>query len=560
MPPPLILLLLALALPAHAEPVLLLAPQAVLAEPRLDAPSVTRWPAQTRAEALEKQGGWVRVRQGREEGWVRILALRAEPGPGPKVLATALASGGERITAVAGFRSIPAAKPASHALILTIGDYPSGIPVLKGVKHDAASARLMARALGVPDDQVTSLTDGALTLEGLRRAFADLDRRVHTNDQVFVYYSGHGARLKTVDAGEERCAEALVSADGRGLMDAELAEMLDRLAYKARRVVVFVDACHAGGVTVRGAGAERLTAKVWNPASACERPSNSLTRGLQQARPGSGKLNFVHIAAARDSEAALDNPEAGGLATQAWLECMNGLARDLDGSGGLSVEELRVCAQPLIERMASGNTRYDPHHLKISGNAAMTLDGPWLAAASADPAAVLNDLYANRDDRRQVRLRSERTRLRVGERVRFELSSSHSGYVYLLMVGTTGQEFDLLFPNRKDDRNFIRAGETWSLPRPGWGIAAQGPAGRNRLLALVSDTPRDFSSLGMKPAGPFSMVEVSASAALDLQAAASAPTPRPECARTGELRDPALADLCSSGYGADLMVMEEVNP
>ncbi len=553
-----LLLPLLLTLPAIglAEPVRLIAPQTALSEPRADAAPVARWPAHARAEALEKQGGWVRTRLGRDEGWVRILALRAEPGPGPKVLEGALASGGERITAIAGFRNVPAAKPSAHALILTIGDYRNGIPRLKGVKHDAASARLMARALGVPDDQVTSLADGALTLEGMRKAFADLDRRVKTNDQVFVYYSGHGARMQARDG--ERCTEALVSVDGQGLMDTELEQLLDRLAYKARRVVVFLDACHAGGVTTRGLEGDRFSVKAWNPPQTCERPSNLLTRGLQQARPGSGKLNFVHIAAARDSEVALDDPEAGGIATQAWLECMNGRAQDLDGSAGISVEELRACAQPLVEQLANVSARYSPPRLQVTGNAAMTLDGPWQAAGNVDPAAVLNDLYANRDDRRQVRLSADRTQLRVGERVRFELSSSHGGHVYLLMVGTTGQEFDLLFPNRKDDRNVIRPGETWSLPRPGWALAAQGPAGKNRLLALVSDTPRDFSRLGMRPAGPFSMVEVSGGAALGLQLAASAAAQRPECGLTGERRTE--AEHCSGGYGADLLVLEEISP
>jgi hypothetical protein len=174
---------------------------------------------------------------------------------------------------------------------------------------------------------------------------------------------------------------------------------------------------------------------------------------------------------------------------------------------------------------------------------------------------LLHDLHANRDDRRVVKLSSDRPRLKVGERVRFSLSSSHPGYVYLLMVGTTGQEFDLLFPNRKDSHNFIRAGETWNLPRPGWGIAAQGPAGKNHLLAIVSDNPRDFTALGMKPAGPFSMVEASPMAARDIQLVTAEPVnDQPQCQITGGKRTLAVVDDCSAGYGADLLVLEETNP
>jgi hypothetical protein len=40
------------------------------------------------------------------------------------------------------------------------------------------------------------------------------------------------------------------------------------------------------------------------------------------------------------------------------------------------------------------------------------------------------------------------------------------------------------------------------LPRPNWQIKAGGPAGTSYLLAILSDSPRDFSK-GMKALGPF---------------------------------------------------------
>lgn len=588
------LLLFPFALHAAAEGIRLIVPQAVLAEPRMDAAPVAHWPAQTRAEATARQGGWVRVRQGGAEGWVRVLAVSRDATglTAARVLeqfSTGSTAGNDRIVAVAGFRGAPLARPSAHALILTIGEYQGRITPLKGVRHDAVSGILMARGLGVPEDQIISLGNEALTVEGLHQAFNQLDRRVKTNDEVFVYYSGHGARLKSFDGRADRCAEALVSVDGQGFMDTELSSRLDHLAQRARRVVVFLDACHSGGVTTRAvSGADAFTGKAWTPVNAktgeaesCEHPSNALTRGLQEAKAGSGKLNFVHIAAARPDEVALDSPDRGGLATQAWLECLGGAAKDLDGSAGISVEELRICAQPIIDRMTRGNTRFGAHHISLTGNNAMVLkgapepepapvqatppvqaDAPAPQQAAVNPVAVLKDLLANRDDRRQVRLGSDRPSLRVGERIRFTLTTSHPGYVYLLMVGTTGQEFDLLFPNRKDSGNFMRAGDTWTLPRPGWGIAAQGPAGKNHLLAIVSDTPRDFSALGMKPTGPFSALKANRMTARDIQLVTALTTPpeRPECNLTGGKRTLAVVDECSAGYGADLLVLDELNP
>jgi len=45
--------------------------------------------------------------------------------------------------------------------------------------------------------------------------------RVAEGDQAFIYYSGHGGRMR-VSGPEERCAESLVSVSGIGLTPANL--------------------------------------------------------------------------------------------------------------------------------------------------------------------------------------------------------------------------------------------------------------------------------------------------------------------------------------------------
>jgi hypothetical protein len=331
--------------------------------------------------------------------------------------------------------------------------------------------------------------------------------------------------------------------------------------------VVFLDACHAGGVTVREVPDERFSAKFFakSGAQTCERPVNALTRALMVTEAdkdaATGKLNFIHIAAAREDEAALDDGLRGGLATQAWLDCLAGGAADLDGSAGLSARELQACAQPRIEQLARGNTRFSPHHLALHGNADMVLAAPDDLPNAVDAAAVLKDIHANRDDRRRVRLSADKPAYKAGQdRVRFTLESSHAGFVYLLMAGSDGKHFDLLFPNKKDERNRIQANETWNLPRAGWSFRASGPPGSNRLLALVSDTPRDFSGIGMRPAGPFSIIGASPLSARDIQfvSAGVAQTALPECNLSGEQRTSDIALACSDAYGADLISLIEV--
>ena len=467
--------------------------------------------------------------------------------------------------------------PQIQAMILTIGSYREGIPPLAGTRHDAQTAREMARRMGVAPGNIHSYSDQQLTVDGLRRAFDDFEAAIAENDQAFIYYSGHGGRQLVAEPGApERCAESLIAADGLPFLDAELEARLKRISARAQKVVVFIDACHSGGVTTRAFGSAEYTPKYWSPkgegGDVCKKPSNVLTRGIDLAAksPGNGGGNYAFIAAARDDEISLDQPSRGGLASQAWLACMAGAARDSDGSGGLSAEELRACAQERISHQLANVPGLRPHHVSITGNADMVLSyaaqdvapvaaAPAAASPRPSPLAALQDIYNSRDDRRLVGLASDRPSLRIGrDDLAFTLTSREGGYAYVLMVGSDGETFDLLFPNRIDGANLLAPGETLRLPRAGWQMQAQGPAGTDSLLAIVADAPRDFSSAGLRPAGPFSVVDAVAAKDIQLVTASSAGDRR-ECAAPPRTRDIALVKRCSSAYGAALLRIEEEN-
>jgi hypothetical protein len=341
-----------------------------------------------------------------------------------------------------------------------------------------------------------------------------------------------------------------------------------------------------------GGGAPLFTAKSYSAGQNCVKPSNVLTRSLAAPKAaGSGGGNFVHIAAARDSEVSLDQPGLGGVATQAWQACLAGAARDSDGSGGLSAEEIQACAQGRINDKLRNVQGFLPHHVSLTGNPAMVLSyaakegvaavapvaAPALAvpavpaapaAAAAVPApavipsalAALQDIYNSRDDRRLVTLSSAKPVLKIGvDTVDFTLSSREGGYVYLLMVGSDGQTFDLLFPNRIDRNHQIEAGGTLRLPRASWQLSAGGPPGKNTLLAIVTDNPRDFSAAGLKPAGPFSAVEAVAAKDIQLVTVGADRPPEAECANPASgTRNLTISKRCSTGYAAALLTIEEV--
>ena len=73
-----LLLLLFLPLTVWAGPATVVRATELKAEPASDAATVVRLAENTRVDALERKGGWTRVKAPGGEGWVKMLALRYE--------------------------------------------------------------------------------------------------------------------------------------------------------------------------------------------------------------------------------------------------------------------------------------------------------------------------------------------------------------------------------------------------------------------------------------------------------------------------------------------------
>ena len=81
-----LVLLLLLPLIAAAEPASVIREVEMKQAPATDAATLATLPENTAVDALERKGGWTRVKAGAGEGWVRMLSLRlggattAKPG------------------------------------------------------------------------------------------------------------------------------------------------------------------------------------------------------------------------------------------------------------------------------------------------------------------------------------------------------------------------------------------------------------------------------------------------------------------------------------------------
>ncbi len=463
-----------------------------------------------------------------------------------------------------------------HALIIGISHYASnvGADTLEGVPYDMKSARQMATAMGVDDKAIIELRDEQATKRNIEAQLAKLSRRVQQGDRVFVYFSGHGTRMATGGG----CEEGLLSFDGDMINEQEFAKYTGPMSQRAEKMITMVDSCFSGGVlaTTRALSSPAMRPKFISKAKqdACstQGSNNLVTRSLlsELGRFGIKSENFVQIAASKRDEVSWDEPGRGGIATQAISRCLLGEASDLNRSGAVSLDEVRACAQKIMDqRMAPSRARgLLPSTIQVSGNrnlvvtpsappaapvvvqappaaAPMPSTPPTPAAQAAvepvklpspaptavavapvsapvtppvsapapvatpvptpalnpaptaapepmDSLATLQELFQQRDSRRELLVSIPSPNLRIGQdRLALSVKSPVAGYVYVVMLGSDEKSFYLLFPNKVDGDNRIKANQTLQLPRPSWEVTAGGPPGTNRMLVVVSQSPRD---------------------------------------------------------------------
>lgn len=158
---------------------------------------------------------------------------------------------------------IATGKSRTHAYAVVIGveHYRESLPAAKYALNDAnTTAEYVKRFLGYKDENVAVLTDARASKSDFEKYFEKwLPNRVESGDEVFIYFSGHGApNVKNGDA-------YMVPYDGDPTYIEQTGYSLKRLygnlaKLPAKRIVVAMDSCFsgAGGRSVLASGARPL--------------------------------------------------------------------------------------------------------------------------------------------------------------------------------------------------------------------------------------------------------------------------------------------------------------
>jgi hypothetical protein len=219
------------------------------------------------------------------------------------------------------------------AVVIGISKYRYGGKRFANLEYAAEDAKAFseflcsARSKGFAKDRILCLLDEQVTYANIRHALFEFLGQADKEDLVVIYFSGHGMPEPGTEDFFMLCHDTdpdhLVST-AFPMWDIETA--LRRRFIKAERVVVFADACHAGGIAGE-TGARAVT-------------DNAVHLYLQQlAIAEQGRLIFT---ASEARELSFESNKFGGghgVFTHFLLQGLNGAA-DADRNGVVTAGEL----------------------------------------------------------------------------------------------------------------------------------------------------------------------------------------------------------------------------
>ncbi|MEG4110176.1 caspase family protein [Microcoleus sp. S13_C5] len=229
----------------------------------------------------------------------------------------------------------PEQTPNIYALLIGIDCYmPNGLPNGSLYKNLGGCVRDIDRVEAflinerkVPKAQILKLTasvnpneltkpvelpEKLPTRQNMIDSFRKLGEMAAEGAQVYIHYSGHGGRAKTVFTsikGEDEIDEGLVPTDigtseGQYLRDLELATLLKELVDKKLTVTVVLDCCHSGGNTrgdVEIRGGEGIDEKPLQPGQELVAPLETLEQSWRSISEQTTRgLKASGLRAARD--------------------------------------------------------------------------------------------------------------------------------------------------------------------------------------------------------------------------------------------------------------------
>jgi hypothetical protein len=185
---------------------------------------------------------------------------------------------------------------------------------------------------------------------------------------------------------------------------------------------------------------------------------------------------------------------------------------------------------------------------------------PQAEVRAATPANLLRQIFDQRDGNRSLQIEVNKRVLEIKkDALQLSVTSPQNGFLYIALAGSDQKSLYLLFPNKLDANNAISANQRITLPRRQWRIVAGGPRGKDTVLILVTDSPRDLSGLTGQAAGPFTKPLLTPDGRSKLQTliTESGNADQKVCQVGGKKRNLIVQAQCSDSFAAALVEFEE---
>ena len=240
--------------------------------------------------------------------------------------------------------NVAGAFAAGYAIVIGIASYwsiPSLPDAVRNDARDIAGILTATAYCGYKASNVHLLLDGDATLPRIRAALASVAEASGAEESVVVVFSGHGG---IISSGAHRASALLpVECDASRaratcVSEAELSAALQHIS--ARRVVVVIDACHAGGA-----------ASFKDPTGRESLPVGYSEKSLGRLAHGTGR---VVIASSRADEASLVLGNArNSVFTATFLDALRGKAQTR-GDGVIRVFDIFNYVSEMVQRTVPG--------------------------------------------------------------------------------------------------------------------------------------------------------------------------------------------------------------
>jgi Caspase domain/Domain of unknown function (DUF4384) len=283
------------------------------------------------------------------------------------------------------------ADPKRLALLIGIGQYQDNlhIPTLEGPPNDVAAMRaVLVRRWGFLPQDIVALVNDKASRANIMQELAALSKRSKPDDEIVVYFSGHGtSALDSINrnqlavphgsgaflpfdftTGNPDNAKLIV---GRR----DLVPVFKQLEQARRKLWVISDSCYTGNAvrSANLASRERLPERMI-PLLRQEKDKAEQHDDLELAikapqLPPYPYQSVLFLAAAAEGERARDIPASAlsrmptldgkphGAMTDALLRVLEGkIAGDLDGDGILSLTEVQRATADFMDSRSYGHT------------------------------------------------------------------------------------------------------------------------------------------------------------------------------------------------------------